>query len=232
ARVGYGFERPDEAWDGAVWCEAGVIHWSPPGRGASSDVIAVDALPVSGRHNQLNAMCAAGVAMGANMDRGAVREGLSEFDALSHRLEFVNCVDGVEFYDDSKATNVNSAVAGLRSLEPPLVVVAGGVDKGLDFGPFARTVAERARAAVLIGESRERIAASIRDQSSDGFRIDFADTLPGATRRAARLARRAPAGTDVVLSPACSSFDMFESYADRGDHFQEAVAQLAANGES
>jgi UDP-N-acetylmuramoylalanine--D-glutamate ligase len=129
---------------------------------------------------------------------------------------------GVRFYDDSKGTNVGAAVTALTGLsEPQAVLIAGGRDKQGSYEPLVSALKGKARAVVVIGEAAERIRAAIRDEVP----VHHAGSMDEAVQRAASLAR---AGDAVLLSPACSSFDMFKSYAERGDRFAAAVRALAA----
>jgi UDP-N-acetylmuramoylalanine--D-glutamate ligase len=174
-----------------------------------------------GGHNLANA-CAAiatAVAMGASHD--AIERALAAFEGLGHRTALVAEIDGVRYYDDSKGTNVGASVAALRGLaEPKAVLIAGGRDKLGGYDPLVDALRERGRALVLIGEAADRIAAAAHGV----LPVARAATMPEAVRAARRLA--AP-GDAVLLSPACSSFDMFRDYKDRGDAFARAVRELA-----
>lgn len=173
-----------------------------------------------GRHNHANAAAAIAVARALDASEAAVNDGLLRFRALPHRMALVLELDGVRYYDDSKATNVGSAVTALRGLtEERAVLVAGGRDKLGSYQPLAEALVERGRAVVVIGEAADRIAQAV----SGRVPVVRATTIVDAVERARALAER---GDAVLLSPACSSFDMFESYADRGDQFAAAVRKL------
>ncbi|MEK6606528.1 MAG: UDP-N-acetylmuramoyl-L-alanine--D-glutamate ligase [Myxococcota bacterium] len=176
-------------------------------------------LPLVGRHNHENALAAFLVARAVGVSQGAIRERAKSFRPLPHRMEPAGEIDGVAFYDDSKATNVGSVVGSLEGFVRPLVLIAGGRDKGGDYAPLVAVLRRRARAVVLIGEARERIAAAI----GDALPIVVADDMPAAVRRARTLAQP---GDAVVLSPACSSYDMFENFEERGRAFKAAVDAL------
>jgi len=185
-------------------------------------------IPIGGAHNLANACAAALVARLAGVEPDAVGSALRGFRGLPHRMQLVRDLDGVRYYDDSKATNVGATVAaidGLDALEGRVVLLAGGRDKGGDYGPLAERMARRGRAAVLIGEAAGRIRAALEPL---GVRVEDAPGMDAAVERARALAER---GDAVLLAPACSSFDMFESYAQRGDVFQRAVEALVG-GES
>jgi UDP-N-acetylmuramoylalanine--D-glutamate ligase len=177
---------------------------------------------LGGRHNQLNAAAAIAAARALGAPAAAIQRALLAYRALPHRLAWVESVGGVSFYDDSKATNVGAAVAAIASLdEPGLVLIAGGKGKAGSYEPLARALAGRGRAVVLIGEA----AAAMAQALSGSVPVEHAQTLDAAVARAYRLARP---GDAVLLAPACASFDMFRSYADRGERFADAVRRLVA----
>jgi UDP-N-acetylmuramoylalanine--D-glutamate ligase len=182
------------------------------------------ALPITGSHNMLNLMCAAGLVRAMGVDLEQISEAMASFEPLPHRLEYVAEVGGVRFYDDSKATNVHAALAGLQSLEGELVAIVGGVDKGLDLSELLDFLNKRQARVVLIGEIRQRLESELLATGYPDDDIHPAETMSAAVDRAFEVAE--PGGV-VSLSPACSSFDMFKSYAHRGDQFQKLVGQLA-----
>lgn len=172
-----------------------------------------------GRHNHENALAALLAARLAGATPSEARRSLLEFRALAHRMELVAEARGVEYYDDSKGTNVGAVTAALSGFPRPVVLIAGGRDKGGDYTPLAQVFARVGRAAVLIGEAAERIAQSFRAVAPED-KIFRAATLEQAVEKAASIAVR---GDAVVLSPACSSFDMFRDYAHRAEVFRAAV---------
>jgi UDP-N-acetylmuramoylalanine--D-glutamate ligase len=173
-----------------------------------------------GAHNFSNAAAAVAVARAFGLDDGAVRGGLRRFRALGHRMSLVAEIGGVRFYDDSKATNVGAAVTALSGIsEPRAVLIAGGRDKLGSYEPLVSALGRKGRAVVLIGEAADRIETAVRG----AVPVARAATMDDAVKRARALAEP---GDAVLLSPACSSFDMFESYADRGDRFAAAVRSL------
>ncbi|MBL8613099.1 MAG: UDP-N-acetylmuramoyl-L-alanine--D-glutamate ligase [Myxococcales bacterium] len=176
---------------------------------------------LQGGHNAQNVAAVIAVARDLGVPEGTVRAALAEFRGLGHRMAFVVDVGGVRFYDDSKGTNVGAAVTALLGLpEPKVVLVAGGRDKGGSYEPLADALAQKGRAAVLIGEAAEAIASAV----GSSVPVVRAASMDEAVRRAHALA--AP-GDAVLLSPACSSFDMFRDYAHRGDEFARAARSLA-----
>jgi UDP-N-acetylmuramoylalanine--D-glutamate ligase len=163
----------------------------------------------------------------------AIREAAAGFSGVEHRLEPVALIDGVRFVNDSQGTQPDAVIAALRAFEGPIVLIAGGRDKGIDLSALAPVVAERAVAAVLIGESGPALGAGFR--AAGLARTEPAGDLDEAVRRADAIAREALATAGpgvgpatVLLSPAAASFDMFTDYAARGRAFKIAVAGLAA----
>ena len=145
-----------------------------------------------------------------------------EFAGLPHRCEFIRQINGVDFINDSKGTNVGAAVAAVESLVPTtgkIVLIAGGEGKGADFRPLAEAASQYCRAVILIGRDADAIDAAL-DEEVERYR---ADSLEQAVREASQLAHH---GDRVLLSPACASFDMFSSYSDRGDQFRALVEAL------
>ena len=182
-----------------------------------------DALRIRGRHNAVNALSALALAQAAGCALAPMLYGLREYRGEPHRVAPVAVVEGVEYFDDSKGTNVGATVAALQGLgaERRIVVILGGDGKGQDFSPLAAPVAAHARAVVLIGRDAAAIRAALAEA---GVPLASADTLPGAVQAARGLAR---AGDAVLLSPACASFDMFTGYEHRARVFCEAVEALA-----
>jgi UDP-N-acetylmuramoylalanine--D-glutamate ligase len=170
-----------------------------------------------------NACAAALAARLLGVTAESIATTLREFDGLPHRMQFVCSIDGVEYIDDSKATNVGASVAsidGLAGVAGKIVLIAGGVDKGGSYEPLRRRMVDRGRAVVLLGEAAPLIERAFTGSSLDTRR---ASSMVEAVGQAAALAQT---GDVVLLAPACSSFDMFRSYAERGDQFQRAVQTL------
>lgn len=181
-------------------------------------------LSIQGTHNAVNAAAAVAAAVELGVAPEMIRAALSAFRGLPHRMALVAELGGVRFYDDSKGTNVGAAVTALRGLrEPRAVLIAGGRDKGGSYAPLVAALRERGRAAVLVGEAKESIAAAI----GDALPVHMAAGLRDAVRLSRTLA--AP-GDAVLLSPACSSYDMFRDYKHRGDEFVREVHALRDEG--
>nr|CUV58097.1 UDP-N-acetylmuramoylalanine--D-glutamate ligase [Ralstonia solanacearum] len=182
-----------------------------------------DALRIRGLHNATNAMAALALCRAIGLPASALLHGLRDYAGEPHRVELIAAFDDLEFFDDSKGTNVGATVAALSGLSKRVVLIAGGDGKGQDFSPLAAPVAQYARAVVLIGRDAPRIRAALADS---GVELVEATTLEAAVQEAAA---RAQAGDAVLLSPACASFDMFRNYEHRAQVFHEAVAALAAD---
>lgn len=203
----------------------------PAATGPGGRIMPTGELTIPGRHNVGNALAAVAVGLLFGVAPDAIRRAAGEFSGVEHRLEPVGLVDGVRFVNDSQGTQPDAVAAALRAFDPPIVLIAGGRDKGVDLADLAPVVAERASAAVLIGESGPVLEHLFRDA---GLAVTHrAPTLEDAVRRADDVARDllASGATEpatVLLSPAAASFDMFVDYAARGRAFKEAVARLAA----
>lgn len=182
-----------------------------------------DALRIRGRHNAVNALAALALATAAGCPLGAMLYGLREYRGEPHRVEPIGIVNEVEYFDDSKGTNVGATVAALAGLgaDRRLVVILGGDGKGQDFSPLAAPIARYARAVVLIGRDAPQIRAALQDT---GVVLHDAATLPEAVQQAAQCAQ---AGDAVLMSPACASLDMFRDYAHRAHVFVDTVRQIA-----
>jgi UDP-N-acetylmuramoylalanine--D-glutamate ligase len=175
---------------------------------------------LQGEHNLLNAAAAIALARGAGVENDPIRQALRDFAGLAHRIALVAEIDGVRYYDDSKGTNVGASVAALRGLaEPRAVLIAGGRDKQGGYGPLVAALRERGRALVVLGEAADRIA----EAAAGALPIHRASSMEEAVALAREAAQP---GDAVLLSPACSSFDMFRDYRERGERFAEAVRSL------
>lgn len=182
-----------------------------------------DALRIRGRHNAVNALAALALASAAGCALAPMLYGLREYRGEPHRVEPIATVHEIEYFDDSKGTNVGATVAALFGLgaERRVVVILGGEGKGQDFSPLAKPVGQYARAVVLIGRDAPLIRAALQDT---GVPLSDAPSLQDAVRQATE---RAQAGDAVLMSPACASFDMFRNYEHRAEVFHAAVQQLA-----
>jgi UDP-N-acetylmuramoylalanine--D-glutamate ligase len=201
-----------------AWCEGDELRLQLPG--GSTERIERAALQLAGRHNVQNALAALLGARLFGVDLASCARALRAFRGLPHRMELAAEVNGVRFYNDSKATNVGSVVGSLTGFERPVVLIAGGKDKGGDYGPLIPVLRAVGRHLVLIGAAADKIESVLRGVLPLHRAVD----LPAAVALAAELARP---GDAVVLSPACSSYDMFKNYEERGRVFSEAARRIA-----
>ncbi len=176
-------------------------------------------LKVHGRHNLANILACLALGMALDLPMSALLEALTEFTGLPHRCEWVAEFNGVNWFNDSKGTNVGATLAALRGLADNrrnILLIAGGDGKGADFSPLGSAIEKHVKSAILIGRSAHEIAGIV----PDGKSVFYATSLAAAVNTAFRLAQP---GDTVLLSPACASFDMFTDYADRGDAFKRCV---------
>jgi UDP-N-acetylmuramoylalanine--D-glutamate ligase len=185
---------------------------------AGERLLAVDELPIHGAHNVANALAACALVRVLGVPAEKLAAGLRSFRGLPHRLELVRDWNGVQWYDDSKGTNVGATIAALRGLGKRAVLILGGDGKRQDFSPLREPVAQFAVRTLLIGRD-----APLIEQALAGLRTQRCPTLEEAVQLAAGTAR---SGEAVLLSPACASFDMFRDYKHRGDVFAQAVRSL------
>lgn len=177
-------------------------------------------LNLQGRHNLQNGMATALAARASEIKNDLIRESLRTFEGVAHRLETVRTYKGVRYINDSKATNVNAVWFALDSFHMPMVLILGGRDKGNDYSLLADQVREKVHTIVAIGEATNRIKEQL-GETVPHFKT--ANSIKDAVKKARKEAKR---GEIVLLSPACSSFDMFENYEDRGNRFKQAVLDL------
>lgn len=193
-------------------------------KGIDARFAAASELRLPGAHNVLNVLAAAAVARAAGAGVAAIRQVATTFAGVEHRLEFVREIQGVSFYNDSIATSPERTVAGLRAFSCPIVLIAGGRSKHLPMDDLARTIVERVRALVTIGEMADEIENAVRAQSGgDTLPIERAANLDEAVRAARRLASP---GVAVLLSPSGTSYDQFRDFEERGRRYKAAVWAL------
>lgn len=173
-----------------------------------------------GQHNIVNMMCAATAVLIAGGTEQSVREGLKTFKNAPHRLESVASINGIEYVNDSKATNVDAVAYALGSFTSPLVWIAGGVDKGNDYQSIKVLVKEKVKALICLGKDNEKLKAAFADVVNV---VRETQEVKELVRMAMEMAE---SGDVVLLSPACASFDLFRNYEDRGNQFREAVLDL------
>ena len=185
-------------------------------------------IPLRGAHNHMNMLIAVGVAHAAGVSIEQMRAALMQFKGAQHRLEFVKDVGGVAYYNDTAATVPQAAIAAIESFTEPVIVIAGGSDKNLDFNALGETIVHRAKGVVLLkGAASEKLIAAMRSHlpaTEQERQFEVVDSMTKAVEYAARSAEK---GDVVVLSPGATSFGLFTNEFDRGEQFKAAVAQLA-----
>ena len=183
-------------------------------------LMTIHELALKGRHNTYNSMAAAIAGKVLNIRKDVIRESLADFQGVEHRLEPVIKVSGINFINDSKATNVNSTWYALECMETDVVWIAGGIDKGNDYSELFQVVKQKVKAVVCLGKDNKKIIESFKDKVPT---IVETMSMEEAVRSAYYLAKK---GETVLLSPACASFDLFNNYEDRGRQFKAAVRNL------
>jgi UDP-N-acetylmuramoylalanine--D-glutamate ligase len=175
---------------------------------------------LKGKHNNYNTMAAGIAAATIGIRKEKIREAVNNFHSLEHRMEFVAMVRGVEFVNDSKATNVNSTWYALESMNKPTILVLGGTDKGNDYTLIAELMKEKVKAIVCMGVENKKIIDAFKGLVPVIVETDSAKKAVDASFAIAEK------GDVVLLSPACASFDLFKNYEDRGTQFKQAVKEL------
>jgi len=210
------FSRRKEVQQGAFVRDGKIVHRDDSGE---HEIMAASEIPLKGGHNLENVLAAVCVGMIIPCEPHRIRSAVKEFKAVEHRLEFVAKINGVDYYNDSKATNVDATIKALESFPANIHIILGGKDKGSDYSVLSDLLRERAKRVYTIGAAAEKIEKQI-EGAAPLFR---AGTLDAAVRKAAENAQP---GDIVLLAPACASFDQFENYEHRGRVFKEAVQAL------
>lgn len=210
--ISFGFAEVSEG----AYATANMIVWRD---GANEERFPLADVKIQGVHNVENMMAAVAAAKLAGIARQPIQQTLESFPGLEHRLEFVREKDGVSYYNDSKGTNVGAVVKSLAGFSAPVILIAGGVDKGGDYGPLEEGIKRKVRRLVLFGAAKNVIARALGPLTE----TVIVENLTAAVGDAAAAAR---AGDVVLLSPACSSFDQFRNYAERGRSFKNLVQAL------
>jgi UDP-N-acetylmuramoylalanine--D-glutamate ligase len=187
--------------------------------GAGTHYLDLDTFRLPGRHNVENLMGVVLASLAFGVEPHIVQEVIDHFEGLPDRLEWIRSIRGVDFYNDSKATNVASAARSIASFDRPMILIAGGRHKGGDYAPLVKAASGRVRKAVFLGEAKYLLAKSFKGT----LPFELSENLESAVFQAFTWA--AP-GEVVLLAPACSSFDMFSDYAHRGAVFRKAVMRL------
>ena len=220
--------RREPNGDAAAFLRDGGLHWRQGS--VETKLLAVEELPLRGAHNVQNALAAIAVGCSAGLGFEAVAHAVREFKPVPHRLELVATVAGVSYYNDSIATTPERAMAGLRSYQEPVVLLLGGREKHLPLEELADAAVERCRAVVCFGEAAGLLDEAVSYASGQAGRelsIERVETLDEAVAEAHRQARP---GDVVLLSPACTSYDAYANFEERGEDFRRLVRRLAAKG--
>ncbi len=188
-------------------------------KGSEKTRIDEEGVTLQGEHNRENILAAVSAAGICNLSYENITKALHTFIGLPHRMEFVDCINGINFFDDSKATNVGACLKSISSIKPPIILIAGGKDKGGSYLPLINEINKNVQEIILIGEAQNRI----RKELKATVPITSTITLEKAVTEAFS---RAKEGCSILLSPACSSFDMFDSYVHRGNIFKAAIKAL------
>lgn len=183
-------------------------------------IMSIHDLALQGKHNLYNTMAAGIAGRILDLRKEVVRDSMMDFQNVEHRLERVATIHGIEFINDSKATNVNSTWYALESIAQPIIWIVGGVDKGNDYGELLELVKDKVNAIICLGKNNEKIIEAFKDHIQI---IEEAGSASEAVKKAYEIGQK---GNVVLLSPACASFDLFENYEDRGHQFKSAVRAL------
>lgn len=178
-------------------------------------------IKIPGKHNLENALALVSIGWALGIDTEVIAKTLKEFEGVEHRIEYVGSISGIKFYNDSKGTNSDASIKAIEALKDPIILIAGGMDKGTSFEDFIESFNNKVKALILLGETREKI----KDTAiSKGFsNIYIVDNIEEAVSKSFELA---VPGDNILLSPACASWDMFKSYEERGRIFKQAVKNL------
>lgn len=182
-------------------------------------VCKINELKIPGVHNLENALAAVAITLSCGIEAEKIKQPLIEFRGVEHRLELVREIAGVKYYNDSKATSVNSVISALSTLPAEIILIAGGKDKGMDYNLLKELISKKVKNLILIGESRMKIKSALNGSCP----ISESDSMADAVRLAVEFSR---AGDSVLLSPGCASYDMFRDFEERGKVFKKIVSDL------
>ena len=203
-----------------AWLEQGYVVYRSQENAAIEPIMPLGGIPLKGTHNVENVLAAVAAARQAGAPAQAIRRAIENFRAVEHRLEYVATINGVEYYNDSKATNVDATAKAVAAFSSGIHLILGGKDKGSDYTTLSQLLRERVRAVYTIGSAAAKIESHLRGVIT----LQSCETLENAVSAAASAARP---GDVVLLAPACSSFDQFDSYEHRGRIFKELVSERA-----
>ena len=181
---------------------------------------------IPGKHNLQNALGAVSIGWTMGIPFNIIKDVLSTFEGVEHRIEYVTEIDGVKFYNDSKGTNADASIKAVETLENSIILIAGGMDKGNEFDDFVKTFEGRVKDLVLLGETKEKIKKTALKYNFNN--IFMVDNMKEAVKKSFRLSQK---GDKVLLSPACASWDMYENYEVRGRDFKKAVMEIKGDSD-
>lgn len=223
------FSRQNEVKEGAFYKNGYLVYRF---NGRERTLFSQDSILLKGIHNQENALAVVCIALAAEINMEAVLRTFQTFKSLKHRMEYVDSINGVDFYNDSKGTNPDAVRASLESFSNHITLIAGGTDKNLDFSQLARHIKQNANFTILIGQSREKIAQALNKEGYTNYEIIEDMSLHGFKESIRTAFLKTPQGGTVLLSPSCASFDMFKRAEHRGEMFNQYVGELKAEYEN
>jgi len=212
------FSRREVLQQGA-WVEEG--HLWVKLHSNKEKIIAIKDIRIKGNHNLENALAAAVIAYSLGIPVASIADTLKSFPGVAHRTEYVDTIEGIHFINDSKGTNPDASIKALEAMETPLVLLAGGMDKGSDFNAFIQAFDGKVRELILYGETADKIEAAAKKMGFNA--ITLVKDLEAGVPLAYQLANK---GDTVLFSPACASWDMYENFEERGNHFRKIVSTL------
>lgn len=201
-----------------AYLEQGKIYFTNGEK--TEEILDVKDIKIPGDHNIRNIMAAVIACKLLKIDLDVIKKSIASFTGVEHRIEFVREVDGVKYYNDSKGTNPDSTEVAVAAMDGDVVLIAGGYDKGADFDNLIEKSKDKLKTAILFGQTAEKISNSCKNH---GVEFYITEDLKKAVELAKKLAIK---GDDVLLSPACASWDMYKSYEVRGQHFKDLVKEL------
>ncbi|WAM35560.1 UDP-N-acetylmuramoyl-L-alanine--D-glutamate ligase [Caldicellulosiruptor acetigenus] len=217
------FSKNKSQFKNMVFVEKDTIYFTFEGK--TQEIMKKDEIFIPGEHNLENALAAISCTLPFGIEKDTIEQVLKTFRGVEHRIEFVAEINGIKFYNDSKGTNTDAAEKALRAFESPIILIAGGYDKGESFEKFASLVAKKVKKVFLLGQTKHKIASELEKIGYKNF--ELVSTLKEAVRKSFECAQN---GDIVLLSPACASWDMFENYEQRGRMFKEYVNELLTTG--
>lgn len=213
------FSKNKSEVSNSTFVEDGFIYYNFYGK--TQKVMKKSDIFIPGEHNLENALAAISCVLPFNVEPSVIEKTLKEFKGVEHRIEFVREINGVKFYNDSKGTNTDASSKALNSFDAPIILIAGGYDKGENFEKFARLISQKVKKVFLLGQTKQKIADQLRKIGYLDF--EFVESLKEAVKKSFENAKE---GDVVLLSPACASWDMFENYEQRGRLFKQYVNEL------